>query len=234
MSAAHPVHYGLFHLLSHFVTETGHVMRYGPPSDGGYVVPSLPFTRIISIGVGGNIGFEKDYSDRHPGTRFHLFDPTVAALPHSLPNAVFEKIGLGCGRRRLSLDALLGMVPVSKDDCVLLKIDCEGAEWECGLESADLSGISAIAIELHGLGNPSLSFIHHPVIARLWRDFKCLNIHPCNYAGTFDYAGVSIPRVVELTFLARRIVQKTFNEPSNHPCNPRAPELEWVNPAIPK
>jgi hypothetical protein len=149
-----------------------------------------------------------------------------------LPNSNFRRLGLGFGRNRLSLSEILSLVSVSKTDCVLLKIDCEGAEWEGGIEHADLAGIDAFVIEIHGLGNANLASIQRPVIERLWRDFKCLNIHPCNYGGSFPLDGVRVPRVVELSFLSRRIRQDGFNNPLNHPCNPRADELPWINPCV--
>jgi hypothetical protein len=210
-------------------TRRGHTTRYGPGHDGGYVVPTLNFSTVISVGVGSDVRFETDYSNSHPGTVFRLFDPTVNRLPADIANSEFERIGLGSGltTQLVPLKEILTRSITGPDALVLLKIDCEGGEWDCEFENADLSEIAAIVMEIHDIGNPTLSSIQHGVLSKLFREFNCLNVHPNNFGGTSRLNGIEVPRVLELTFLNKRISQVESNTPDNRPCNPHAPELTF-------
>ena len=121
-------------------------------------LPNFLFTEsdlVVTVGVGNDIGFETAYSAAHPDTRFELFDHTVPGLPAPLANARFRRVGAGYGNHLRPLPDLLREVLGSPAPKVLLKMDCEGAEWDCGLERVDFSPIHTFVIEIHDLLEPT-------------------------------------------------------------------------------
>ena len=224
-------------LLAHLV-ETGaavELARFGPDRDGGYNVPSgIVFNKVFTIGVGQDIGFEVSYAEAHPETRFELFDHTVAGLPEPLPNSVFHKVGVGYGDSLEPLPSLLDG-RISPDDTALLKIDCEGGEWHCGLDRVRVDGIHTLVLEVHDmlrLRDPGRTA---KVLAFIADHFVMVHVSPnnCEPAGTA--MGHRITNCMELTFVNRSrvssLVPRTGPPPRifrNVPDNPDA-RIEIVN-----
>lgn len=181
--------------------------RYGPQRDGGYLVPAaLRFDHVITIGVGSCIGFEADYAVSHPDARFDLFDHTLEGLPAPLPLATFHRTGVGCGP---------GLVPLSDalDECVrdgetvLLKMDCEGAEWACGLEWLNDAGIAAIILEIHGILRDSWLRPGGTVLSSLAERFVLVHAHPNNHTQSARIRSHCLTDCIELTLVNRRIAE---------------------------
>lgn len=221
--------FDLLELLSD--VRSGHTTRYGPKRDGGYAVPSLEYDKIISVGVGNDVEFEIEYSDSHPTARFFFFDPTINHLPKSVANSEFYTLGLGADftNRFISLREILSMCQITSENVILLKIDCEGGEWDGDIEHADLSVIAAIVIEIHNIGYSLLSGKQWSVLTKLYKEFNCVNAHPNNFGGFFLYDNIKHSRVIELTFLNKNIIQTETNTPINYPCNPLAEEFRLVS-----
>jgi hypothetical protein len=198
-------------------------VRYGPPRDGGYVIPNIPYSLVISIGVGGDIEFEKDFNASNPEVPIKFYDHTINGLPEEIPGSQLFPIGLGCGPKMLPLNDLIAGTGL------LLKIDCEGGEWNCQFESADLSQVLAVVVELHDLHDRSRYGNYEAVLGHIAKDFVLINLHPNNWGGTFEYGGKILPRVVEASYVRREVyVRMKSDTPllaANYPNNPDTPDI---------
>lgn len=200
-------------LAPFFTVENKNVdlIRYGPKHDGGYVVPNLPYTKGITIGVGGCVRFEVDMLTTHD-VKFFLFDHTVEGEPQHVSNAKFYKTGLGTGKNCLLLDSIIKMCPLEDDDITLLKIDCEGGEWDSGIHFTDLSKISALVLELHDLGNVRRHRHYSTILGYISEHFTLVNSHENNNGGWFTHHDKEIPKVIELSYIANRHLENCVGE----------------------
>lgn len=215
-------------LLQLLKSEEGETVRYGPNQDGGYVTPDLKFNKVITVGVGGCIRYEMDYIDKNPDTHFKFYDPTVDGLPTLIPNSQFFKLGAGLypDPTFLSMNTIVRRSKIKDGDVTLLKVDCEGGEWDSGFEYADLSKVDSIILEIHSIGDERQAPKQLKVLEKLYSEFRCINIHPNNYGGVSWCGGLEVPKVVELTFIRKDIEQSSINIPLNYPNNPNMPDLK--------
>ena len=194
----------------------------------------LPYTRfptrhaphrdclVYSFGIGGEWGFEEWAGQK--GCEVHAFDPTEQLLArhqqHHAPNVTFHYMGLG-GNEALHnftsgygtlggplhpLDTIISKLGHGLDRPVgLLKIDCEGCEWEV-LTDPDswhaFTNVCSILLEVHF--TPALQMASPRALERVaafWRyfvlnlGFRFWHIHP-NPGGPQDRQ--SHPALVEL------------------------------------
>jgi hypothetical protein len=85
----------------------------------------------------------------------------------------------------------------------LLKIDCEGGEWDCGLDRIRVDGIHTLVLEIHDmlrLRDPSRSA---KVLASLADQFVMVHASPNNCEPVGTSMGHRITNCVELTFVNR-------------------------------
>jgi hypothetical protein len=177
--------------------------RYGPPHDGGYLLPDdVSYDRIITIGVSNDIGFEADYARTHPATHFVLFDHTVNGLPEELPNSEFHKIGVGHGESCLPLPQLLAGRWI-EGEAILLKIDCEGGEWNCDVEKFDCASIHTLVLEIHDLLKPNGAERRAEILDFISSHFVLIHIHPNNYSRSGSLRGMIFSDCLELTLVHR-------------------------------
>lgn len=208
------------------VTPQVNTVRYGPPSDGGYVVPDLKYDTVLTVGVADDIGFEQDVMEVHPATEFHLFDPTIEKCPEGLPNSKFYTVGLGKGDNMITMSELLTYAKGN----TLLKMDCEGGEWSCDMDLADLTVVSAISVEIHHLA--AIHAYEHflKVLKNITKDFVCVNSHANNAVGMFFYNNLYVPNIMELSFIRKDLFETNRVEfpilGKNYPNNPDKPEIE--------
>lgn len=112
---------------------------------------------------------------------------------------------------------------------VMLKLDIEGAEYEC-LSSAfpQIRKLAGLTIEFHSVSTRQLAF--KQLLNQLKSDFVLVNTHINNYASTLS----GIPEVVELTFINNAILQleilrEAASIPSalDAPNNPKSPDITF-------
>ena len=203
-------------------TETD-LTRYGPDRDGGYCVPAgVAYDLVVTVGVGYDIGFETAYSAAHPGSRFELFDHTVAGLPVPLPNSKFHRTGVGYGDCLHPLPDLLREALRTPARKVLLKMDCEGAEWDCGLERVDFSQIDTLVLEIHDMLRPVNRIRTARVLAALSDHFVLVHAAPNNCTPQGTVGDRTLTSCVELTLVNKR-----------HPPPPRCGSLPPMVPNDP-
>jgi hypothetical protein len=177
--------------------------------DGGYVISHLPkeFVGVVlSYGVNDDVSFEMDLGSIYREIPIHLFDHTVESPPGLGPFLTFHKEGIAAVKSR-DLDTLASHIHqfASGDQWVFLKMDVEGSEYEAllGAGESDLKRISQIALELHGVSKYNSRLL--PLLQRLSRFFVVTHMHANNGSPVELWSGVSVPEVIEFTFVNRSI-----------------------------
>ncbi len=190
------------------------LVRLGPDGDGGYLVPD-DFDGIdscFSPGVSKQSGFEKDCSIR--GMRVFLADGSVEGPPVKDKNFFFMKkfIGATNSEQFMTLDDWVSLHCPGKSD-LMLQMDVEGFEYETIINSSTalLARFRIIVLECHNLdliwSRPLFRFISCAV-EKLLQGHLCVHAHPNNALPAFTMKQITIPNMVEFTFLRRdRITQ---------------------------
>ncbi len=195
--------------------DSGHpLIRFGPPGDGGYLIPDdlAGIAACFSPGVKYISGFERDCAQA--GMRVFMADYSVDSPVEMLPAFSFEKKFIGASNHRefMTLDrwvAESGLEPASE---LMLQMDIEGYEYEVLFSLTDelLSRMRIVVVELHRLerlwdggcfGMLSRS------LYKLLHTHTCVHIHPNNCCGEARQYGVGIPRYAEFTFLRNDRIQ---------------------------
>ena len=206
--------------------KTNHdLIRIGPDSDGGYLVPNdLQDIAVgFSPGVDTNSTFELDLLNRF-GINSHLADYSVDGPASSFKPKSFIKKYLGTYNSEvfLTFDDWLEMQPEYQDNGdFLLQMDIEGAEYATllTLKEKNLKRFRIMVIEFHDIehwSDPAFFNIVQSTIQKLLEEFVVVHNHPNNCCSLVNMGGVIAPRVFELTFLRKDRV-KTLENRDNFP-----------------
>lgn len=175
--------------------------RYGKDNDGGYVmVDDLTANDfLISMGIANDVSFEQDLSKVIKGS--HMYDFSISSLPNRVVNGLFfrEKIG-GDSQHVFS--------KVSPGTDILLKVDIEGSEWSMfeKIPSSTLLRCRQIVMEIHwSIINDYINVPTMPVdvLEKIAETHQLVVVHPNNYGSTVSVGGVTVPQVLELTWLRK-------------------------------
>lgn len=187
------------------------LVRLGPDGDGGYLVPEAHLDgigRVMSAGLGLSSGFEDAVLDR-VGTPASIVDGSMDR-PNWLASAHrFHRRWLAGSSDddHWSLDDWVEAEAAGSDD-LLLQMDIEGAEYRvlAAARPSTLARFRVIVVELHRLGlllHPT-PFAHiAPVLSALAEQFVAVHLHPNNCCGTEQHGELTIPNVVEATWVRR-------------------------------
>lgn len=198
---------GLLRQLHPVVAEHG-LIRLGPESDGGYLVPNdlAGIEACFSPGVSNVSGFEWDCAER--GMEVYLADASVDRPVRTHPRFHFLKkfIGSSAGESFLTLEDWLNeSLPSSQSD-LLLQMDIEGYEYETLLStsSAVLRRFRVIVVEFHNLDylfSEPVFILYARAFERILHTHACVHIHPNNACGSIRVGEVEVPQLAEFTFL---------------------------------
>jgi hypothetical protein len=197
-------------LLKPFKTKHTKI-RIGPNSDSGYVLIEEPFkfsSYLLSFGVGGNIDFEKNTTDKY-GIHCDCYDaePDYSIFPELI------NINLG-GYYDISNRIKYHKLHITKDNIntiipkninYVLKMDIEGGEWEVFdyITDDNIKRMSMLIVELH-LNNELYRTRNFETItkslSRLNKTHRCIHIHGNNNEGYMPYTK-GIPNVVECCYV---------------------------------
>ena len=180
-------------------------VRMGRDNDGGYIfindIDKNDY--VISMGVADDVSFEKDISGIVGF--IDIYDYSIDSLPDNVNNSVFfkEKIGSSSGY-------VLERIPKNFDS--ILKIDIEGGEWEFfrSLSEEDINRFRQIVVEIHWMIDDGEIYIKEcpvEVIEKINNTHQIISVHPNNNADCVIIDGITIPKVLELTFLRRTSYQ---------------------------
>lgn len=191
--------------------RVGNAGRDGRHGDGGYVMADDfgGIAAAVSIGIGGDVSWDRDIAER--GIAVHQFDHTIERPPEAHPLFRFRRIGVAAadsadGTLR-SLDSLVDGLGVAGD--LVLKIDCEGAEWAAfgAASPRTLLRFAQIVVEIHDPLNLSTRFDgskrNLDVLSKLAHTHQVVHVHANSCDRVDDVGGVEVPAVIELSFLRR-------------------------------
>jgi len=114
---------------------------------------------VYSVGSFNNFDFEESvFQDISEKCEIHTFDPTVGDSPSNRPEYVhFHSWGLAkdtnSATKMKSLKDIILKLGHEKRHIDILKIDCEGCEWDTYQALIDVQNVRQIQMEMHGTTN---------------------------------------------------------------------------------
>jgi hypothetical protein len=201
------------------------LIRLGPESDGGYLVPDdlAGISACFSPGVSSTSGFEKDCANR--GMKVFLADKSVdgPAEEHALFRFSKKHIGATSNEEFMTLDDWVNTSLAEQGSDLLLQIDIDGYEYEVFLSTSQalMRRFRIIVAEFHRLdqlwSDPFFSLASR-AFDKILQTHTCVHLHPNNCCGSIKRAGLEIPRVMEFTFLRNdRINRSSYQRVFPHP-----------------
>ena len=121
------------------LNESGEFMPFGDGSKfvcGAIVLNQQPSCLVYSIGSGGDWGFEQAIKAVAPNCEIHTFDPHPDRGPHKFMGSEYTAMhalalaGGSSGKGGITLTELMMRFGHSGRHIDILKIDCEGCEWD--------------------------------------------------------------------------------------------------------
>lgn len=212
------------------------LIRIGSASDGGYLVPNMidEIKAVYSPGVSDNSSFELEFAKK--GIQCYLIDYSVkkAAEEHELIHFDKKFLGYADDEIHWTLDSWVKKY-TPKSNELLMQIDIEGAEYESIISASQetLNRFKVIIAEFHGLDSIFSLYGYRLVnlcFEKLLRDFYVVHLHPNNCEGEVRKWGLSVPRVMEITFIRKDICQKLgsvnqYPHQLDQACVPSKPDL---------
>ena len=192
--------------------------RWGPATDGAYIVPvelMLQSKTMVSGGVSDNVHFEAEIARRNPAIRIGLFDHTIDAAPeHTPPNATWHPYGLGNEEGFLSLEEAAERSGAEASGHLAVKLDIESAEWGL-IESTPKpfwECVDVLVLEAHGFADRQSWQRYQNALSIVNKELLLVHVHGNNYSPNvhFKREHVYVPWTLELTYLNRRFI------PSGH------------------
>jgi FkbM family methyltransferase len=186
------------------------LVRIGPRSDGGYILPDdlNGITDCFSAGVGDSSEFEEALLKY--GIQTHLLDGSVSgpANNHKATSFISKFLGRQTNREFISVYDWINLTSGENSE-LLLKIDIEGSEYDVleSVRSKFLERFRIIIIEFHKT-EVILNNNFRPKITEILRTLNkthsCIHIHPNNNSRVLTIKNgdrsITIPRVFEVTF----------------------------------
>ena len=209
----------LLKALSPLTTNRG-LVRLGPRGDGGYLVPDdlVGIEACFSPGVSNVSGFEKDCAER--GMRVFLADGSVDRPAVEHPSFRFTRKFVGAvsqGDFMTLDDWVASSLPADSHSDLLLQIDIEGFEYEAILAASEalLQRFRIIVAEFHHLdqlwSRPFFGLARR-AFDRILRNHACVHIHPNNCCGALRLGGLTVPRIMEFSFLRKDRIERSSHE----------------------
>ena len=180
-------------------------------------VHNLDSINVISIGVGNNMIFDEGMASL--GASVYSFDHTVTPKVKKKYKNKIKHFRIGVRGDRSAIDCLtlpeiygmsLGLNEFQK---TILKIDCEGAEWDVFNDNSSdfLSQFDQICVEFHDLDKISIEYFaskYFKVFKKLKQNFVITYIVANNFTPIVKLKnGMSWPFTVELHLLNRKNLQ---------------------------
>jgi len=197
------------------------LVRIGSANDGGYLLPNdfVGVANCYSPGVGSTSNFELFLANK--GIRSFIADASVdgPVLGENRPTPliVFDKKFLGLADsddHKMTLTTWVNRYTPG-DDNLILQMDIEGSEYEV-IQATPIEifkRFRIMAIEFHHLHLvwDRESFEDLKVFfEKILKVFTVVHLHPNNYVNPFISNGLSIPPVMEMTFIRTdRVKHKT-------------------------
>lgn len=184
------------------------MIRLGNAGDGGYVVPAqiLDAQCLISMGLGTNWSFDRDWHDLVPNGHVHAYDGTIdpADFSLSLKTAYHEFFqqqvihyseNVHAGNINTVLDRTAGST--------FAKIDIEGGEYEIVSALGQRQNIIGLVVEFHALDLDDKKQRLKQALSAL-DQFSIVHVHANNFGGIHKD---SLPHTLEISFLRKTLCE---------------------------
>jgi len=209
----------LIELLRTYNVDSSKI-RLGNPHDGGYVINELIVQhtkKLISIGMGTEDSFERDWLSRYPDKPMEAYDACCPCSdlcyknPEQVHKTIFyvqQNVGYEPGNIPLNV-----IVDGKKD--ILLKVDVETAEYKI-FDNVNLTDVTGLIIEVHDLDVQRNVEKLTELMMNNFADLVLFHVHGNSWGKTFDL-NISknanrpiimndFPRTVELTFINKKLI----------------------------
>ena len=189
----------------------GSMRRVGGEFDGGYLIPDLDYSVVISPGTGKQIEFENLFANI--GSKVICIDGSILRPTNLSDKAIFIKKNLSSiinDELHITLKQVVAE-HFTGDQGLLLQCDIEGAEWEifCEQDPNFFSIFSVIVIEMHNLNRlldrVFLKNEFQNFVSNLKQNFVVINSHPNNAGNDFFLGFKRFPEVLEITMINKKL-----------------------------
>lgn len=186
------------------------LVRLGAKNDGGYLVPD-DFEGIkycFSPGVANISSFETDLVKK--GIHCFLADHSVPSPKSKIEGLTFTKKHIGSfnNDQYMTMENWVNDTIANQQEDLVLQMDVEGGEYEIFFNIPDtlLQRFRILVVEFHYLNK--LFDLHYFTIARRVFEkiliyFDVVHLHPNNFTLPDIRNGISIPPLMEFTFLRK-------------------------------
>lgn len=178
------------------------MIRLGDIGDCGYVIPEkvLEAKNLISLGIGTNWSFDKQWQEHKPYVVIHAFDGTV--FPEQFDQKLkeeyesFFKGKVKHFRENVSKDNIDSILK-SVSGPTFLKMDIEGFEYDIIDNIANAKHLIGMAIEFHALDIDTCKQNFISAIEK-FSNYKIVHLHANNFGGVCDDF---LPHTIVISFL---------------------------------
>jgi len=211
------------------------LIRLGSSKDGGYLVPDdlEGIEALFSPGVGMSSSLELDCANR--GMKAFMADASVDGPVEKHKLFYFQKkfVGAVDNDNFMTIEYWMDSVAISSSSDLILQMDIEGYEYETiySIPVDKLKRFRLIIIEFHQMEMLWNRFYFEKfknAFLKLTQTHYVVHIHPNNCCEPIEKDGVSIPPVMEFTFIRKDRVktngyETSFPHPLDVDCAERKP-----------
>ena len=196
------------------LTTSKDLIRVGSKGDGGYLIPDDldGIEALFSPGVGSKQDF--DFECAENGMKVFMADASVNGPVNNHKNFIFTKKFIGSldNEEYMSIDEWVKHANISNDSDLILQMDIEGYEYETiySISNETIKRFRIILVEFHQLDMLWNKFYFEKFknsFLKLLQTHYVVHIHPNNCCEAFEKNGVSIPPVMEFTFIRKDRVE---------------------------
>jgi len=191
------------------------LIRLGPNSDGGYLVPNCleGIEACFSPGVSTVSGFEYDCIKRN--MKVYMADKSVDKpnldVDENKYHFIKKFIGATNNEDFITMDKWVKSCPLIDSSDLLLQMDIEGAEYLSFINMSDslINRFKIMVIEfhhLHHLWDIYFYNLANTVFEKILQTHVCVHNHPNNNCKMVSHLDIEIPSVSEFTFIRKDCV----------------------------
>lgn len=206
------------------------LIRLGSTEDGGYLVPDdlEGIEALFSPGVGMKQDFDLECADK--GIKVFMSDASVdgPVEKHELFHFQKKFIGAIDSDDFMTMESWIDNANISSNSDLMLQMDIEGYEYETiySIPIEKLKRFRLIIIEFHQMEMLWNNFYFEKFknsFLKLTQTHHVVHIHPNNCCEPIEKDGISVPPVMEFTFIRKDRVKvdgyaKSFPHPLDIDC----------------
>jgi len=199
-------------------------IRLGNNFDGGYVIASDigNYDCYISAGIGNDESFSNDFLQLYKVKNTAAFQLDIETLPKNYP---VEMVHYKRNISNISDNKNANLSYFTKNyDNIFLKMDIEGGEylWLDYVSVNDLKKFKQLVIEFHGINDDTWDYNYQTkvdIFKKLSETHYLVHAHGNNFSDTQLLNNVSIPDVIELTFIRKEFLENPVLNTEKLPMN---------------